>query len=323
VKLVIKRTDAGGRLELIRKYLRTPWDIEVVDPADYRSFAAVLKDADAILSMSWSAHMPPAPALRLLHLPGAGTDEIDFLTVPKQATVCNAYEHETGIAEYVLATILEWTIGVRRMEAQFRRGVWHGSFMCGPFHGELFGKVVGIVGYGRIGRAVAQRVAAFGTRVIACSRRPRPGDEFVEKVHGMEWFHNLLGEADFVVIAAPLTEGTKALFDAEAFRAMKPSGVVVNVARGAIIHERALYDACRERRIGGAVIDTWYNYPEPGQREAAPSAYPFHELDNVVMTPHASAWTEALLPRRCCVIAENLDRLARGQNLINIVKAPA
>jgi phosphoglycerate dehydrogenase-like enzyme len=106
---------------------------------------------------------------------------------------------------------------------------------------------------------------------------------------------------------------------------MKPHAVVINVGRGATIQEQALFEACRDRRIGGAIIDTWYSYPaqkdDPGVVHR-PSRFPFHELDNVVMTPHASAWTDALLERRCRVIAGNLDRLARGEPLVNLVRAP-
>ena len=103
---------------------------------------------------------------------------------------------------------------------------------------------------------------------------------------------------------------------------MKPSAVIINVARGALIDERALFEACREKRIGGAVIDTWFKYPVEGHEVAEPSSLPFRELENVVMTPHASGWTEGLRPRRCKMIAGNLDRLARGEPLINVVKKP-
>jgi phosphoglycerate dehydrogenase-like enzyme len=103
---------------------------------------------------------------------------------------------------------------------------------------------------------------------------------------------------------------------------MKPTAVIINVARGTLIDEKALFEACRKRTIGGAVIDTWYRYPRQGVLCGEPSAYPFRELDNVIMTPHASGWTEGLLPRRCRFIAANLDRLARNEPLLNVVRQP-
>ena len=105
--------------------------------------------------------MPAAPSLKLLHLPGAGTDDIAFDAVPPQTTVCNVFEHEIGIAEYVLSGMLQWAIGIPTMDAALRRDEWFGSHLSGPRHGELYGQTVGIVGYGRIGREVALRARCF------------------------------------------------------------------------------------------------------------------------------------------------------------------
>jgi phosphoglycerate dehydrogenase-like enzyme len=325
--LLIKSTDDDGRFEPVRRFLTTPWTLIVADPGNQGAFASALGTADAVLSMNWSADFPQAPKLQLLQLPGAGTDDIDFNAVPPTASVCNAYEHEIGIAEYTLAAMLEWQIGVQRMNAQMRAGRWSGSYLGGPAqtHRELYGATLGIVGYGRIGREVARRAHAFGMRVIAASRTSGPGDAWCESVKGMEHLNEVLSQADFVLSALPLDASSRGVFDARAFACMKPDAVVINVGRGATIQEQALFEACRDRRIGGAVIDTWFSYPALKGDSAVvhrPSRFPFHELDNVVMTPHASAWTDALLERRCRVIAGNLDRVARGEPLVNLVRAP-
>ena len=320
MKLLIKTTDTDGRLKLVPEYLDTQWNIEVVDPSDYPAFERALRGAVAMISMSWRGQMPPAPALELLQLPGAGADEIDFSMLDTRTTVCNCYEHEIGIAEYVLGSMLEWTIGVRKMDATFRGGDWGGSHLCGPRHGELFGRTLGIVGYGRIGRQVAQRAQAFGMQVRACSRTSSKRDSLIGRVAGMEGLYELLAQSDFVLVAAPLTDATRGLLGPSAFAAMKPTAVVINVARGAIIQQEALFDALAQERIGGAIIDVWYDYPSPGQISGRPAALPFHELRNILMTPHASGWTEGLLPRRNRAIADNLNRLARGEPLMNIVR---
>lgn len=320
MKLLIKSVDTDGRLALIPDFLQTDWTIEVVnfdDPADLRR---KLADADAMISMNWPKSMPPAPALKLLHLPGAGTDDITFDAVPAQAAVCNVFEHEIGIAEYVLAAMLQWVIGIPHMDAALRRGEWFGSHLSGPRHGELYGQTVGIVGYGRIGREVATRARAFGMQVVACSRTPRGADGLVERVDPMEQLDALLEKSDFVLLALPLDASTTGLFSKERIARMKSTALLVNVARGALIDEQALYEACRDRRIGGAAIDTWYQYPVQGKTHAEPSRLPFRDLDNIIMTPHASAWTQGLLPRRCRLIAQNLDRLARAEVLVNVVR---
>jgi phosphoglycerate dehydrogenase-like enzyme len=128
-----------------------------------------------------------------------------------------------------------------------------------------------------------------------------------------------LPDCDFLLIACPLTEETRGLIDARRLALMKRSAVLINVARGDIVDEDALYAALRDKIIAGAVLDTWYVYPSTAEPDPYPSRRPFHELPNLIMTPHASGWTDKLLDRRWRVMAENLDRLANGQELRNIV----
>ncbi|MEQ1881018.1 MAG: 2-hydroxyacid dehydrogenase [Burkholderiales bacterium] len=318
--LLIKKPDNDGRLELIPDYLQTSWAIEVADPDDPDDMAQKLLGADAMISMSWKKGMPPAPRLRLFQLPGAGTDDIAFEEMPAYTNVCNVFEHEIGISEYVISAMLQWVIGIPKMDAALRRDEWWGSHLTGPRHGELHAQTLGIVGYGRIGQEVARRARAFGMNIIACSRTPRGADEFVASVAPMEQLPGLLGNADFVLLAMPLNSSTVDLIGTEQIALMKPTAVLINVSRGALINERSLFEACRRRQISGAIIDTWYHYPSQGNARVEPSAFPFRELDNVLMTPHSSGWTEGLRPRRCRVMAENLDRLARNEPLVNVVQ---
>ena len=324
MKLLIKNVDNDGRLALIPQFLETEWVVEVADHTDRNELQRGLADADAMISMNWPTDMPLAPKLKLLHLPGAGTDDIAFDSVPGQATVCNVFEHEIGIAEYVMSAMLQWVIDIPRMDAALRRGEWYGSHLKGPRHGELHGQTVTIVGYGRIGREVAVRARAFGMNVLACSRTPNAGgDALVDRVEPMRQLDTLLAQSDFIVLAIPLDSSTAGLISRERITRMKSTALIINVARGALIDEKALYDACRDRRIGGAAIDTWYRYPAQGEMHGDPSALPFRDLDNIIMTPHGSGWTEGLLPRRCRFIARNLDRLARGEPLANVVRHPS
>jgi phosphoglycerate dehydrogenase-like enzyme len=321
-KLVIKKVDTDGRLSLVPGFLETPWDVVVADSEVSGELARALEGADALITMSWNGAVPCAPSLRLLQTPGAGTDAIDMTRLAPSTAVCNCFEHEIGIAEYVLGAMLEWEVGLRRMDATLRAGDWSGSYLCGPRHGEVHGKTLGILGYGRIGRETARRALAFGMQVRACSRTARTSEPLIGRVDGMDALADLLRGSDFVLVTLPLDAGTRGLLDARAFAQMKDSAVVINVSRGAVIDEQALYDALAQRRIGGAVIDVWYGYPPRGERHAAPSRLPFQALDNLIMTPHASAWTDGLLPRRNRAIAENLNRLARGEPLLNVVRAP-
>jgi phosphoglycerate dehydrogenase-like enzyme len=325
LKLVTKAIDNDGRLASLPRQITTDWHIVVTEHRNANEFATALADADAFITTEWLDTYPRAPKLKLLQLPQTGIDSVNFECVPPLASVCNAYEHETGIAEYVMAAMLEWLIGIGKMNAAFKRGDWLGSYLCGPLHGDLSGKTVAIIGYGRIGREIAKRAAAFAMRVVAASRTAKQGDEWCESVRGMNELKAVLAVADFVVCTLPLDESTRGIFDRDAFASMKPSAVIINVSRGAVIDEAALFEACKRKTIAGAIIDVWYQYPPQGGAgvpNMRPSRYAFHELENVVMTPHASAWTEALPERRCRIAATNLDRLARGEPFINLVRGP-
>ena len=334
MRLLLKGWYPMPRLEFIRERLDPDWEIQLCEREQgsdrFESselFARELLEAHCVVSMTWPAGMPPAPNLLLLQLPGAGLDLIDFDAVPAHCSVCNVYEHEIGIAEYLVLAILEWEIGLRGMDASLREGIWADGFALDkPLHGELFGKSVGFIGYGRISRETAKRLRPFGVHLRACTRSPEKGDEHVDDIDGMDGLGSILAECDYVVVACPLTDATRGLIDADALGRMKSSAVIVNVARGEIIDEQSLYEACHQKQIGGAIIDTWYRYPksgDPDKERCLPSQLPFQSLDNVIMTPHASGWSRGLLDRRWRVMVDNFNRLSRGEPLVNLIRAPA
>ncbi len=254
-------------------------------------------------------------SIKLLQTTGAGFDGVDLAAVPAGCPVCNVFEHEGAIAEYLILAMLEWQIGIRRLDADLRRGHWTG--WTHP-HGRLEGRRVGFIGYGHIARETAKRLVPFGVHISARTRTPEKTDVAVQDMGGMDRLDSLLQLSDFVVVACPLNAATRGLIGARELGLMKAEAVLLNVGRGPIVDEDALYQACRDKRIGGAVIDTWYHYPEDG-KDGFPSRLPFQDLDNVIMTPHASAEVEDLVPRRLQFIAENLNRLANGETPLNRV----
>lgn len=321
--LLIDAPDAAP-YRLLCEPLEPGWKVEAI-ARHQPGFAAALSRATAMVTQTWGADTPPATRLQLLQLPGAGYDAIDFSALPSQCTVCNVYEHEIGIAEYVVLAILEWEIRLSRMDARLREGRWRDGFVLGaPLHGELFGKRVGIIGYGHIAQEVIRRLKPFGVEIWVRTRTP-PSQGGIDNVGDMDTLGEMLEACDYVLVACPLTEQTRGLIGAEELGQMLPSAVIINVARGQIIAEEALFTACRDRRIGGAVIDTWYRYPDPSggtEQICPPSSYPFETLDNVTMSPHASGWSAGLLRRRFAVMADNLNRLERSEPLRNVLRAP-
>jgi phosphoglycerate dehydrogenase-like enzyme len=129
----------------------------------------------------------------------------------------------------------------------------------------------------------------------------------------------MLGECDIVVLSCALTPETMGLIDGRRLAVMKRSAFLINLARGPIAEEQALYRALRDGVIGGAALDTWWRYPSPDDPAPRPSRYPFHELANVIMTPHCSPRTDGTIERRSRDVARNIDRFVRGEPLQNVV----
>ena len=303
----------------LRRKLTTPYRlIRLPDQASADEVAAGMREADAVLTLRYDVKLP-APRLRFLQVAGAGYDRIEFAKLPAGVTIANAFGHDQAIGEYVLLGMLMWSHDIIEAERSFRGGSWRMSGrMQAPIHDEIGGKTVGVLGVGRIGRAVARLAKPFGMRVLGCNRTVRDEPD-IERVYPLTDLHSFLAECDFVALCAALAPETTGLIDAVAFGAMKPSAVLINVGRGESVEEDALYAALKTRRIAGAVIDAWYRYPSPAQPDVPPSRHPFHELPNLIMTPHSSAWTRGMIDRRVAEMADNFDRFARGEPLRNVI----
>jgi phosphoglycerate dehydrogenase-like enzyme len=293
--------------------------VEIVDlpreAAQSAAFDGGIASDDVVVALRFR-RPGGAPPFALLHVPGAGLDGIDFESLQQGCQVCNVFEHEVPIAEYVIHAMLGWELRPRSMS--FTAESWGEAHRTRQPHGELSGKTVGIVGFGRIGRAIAERARAFGVRILALDQAPAPS-ALADEVIAPADLHRLLAASDYVVLAAPLTDSTHGMIDAAALAAMRPDAVLINISRAEIADEEALYRALAENRIGGAVLDVWYRYPADAADNPAPSRFPFLDLPNVVATAHSSAWSTGLPGRRYRVIAENIRRLAAGEALLNQV----
>jgi phosphoglycerate dehydrogenase-like enzyme len=312
---------AGGHAPRIVARLTTAPDTEILaDDTDTARLVPALAEADIVVGLTWRAGFPPAPRLKLLQCIATGVDLMDLAAVPRGVTVCNTLGHETPIAEYVIMTMLTLTHRLFDSVLSFRGGSWEASLQGGGArHGELLGQTVGIVGYGGIGREVARRAAPFGVRLLAANRSPVGDAGPVERIYPLAELDRMLPECDVVVIACALAPETQGLIDARRIALMKPGALLINIARGLIVDEAALYAALRDGRLGGAAIDVWWRYPTPAEPQPLPSRFAFHELPNVLMTPHSSSFTEGTAERRFGAIVGNIDSFIRGEKLINVV----
>lgn len=306
----------------VRARLQTPCEMILGDEI---GIVPRLSDVDVLVTLAFNREMAAAAKrLKLVQVPGAGLDRIDRSALPAATALANAYGHEVGIAEYVIGAMLAMTRSFCRIDASLRRGTWESQWGVGgsapPPWPELAGKTLGILGYGRIGQALARRALAFDMDVCAIRRDVARSDAAgLALLGGPEALDDVLRRADYLAVTLSLNERTRGLIRERELSLMKPTAILVNVARAEILDEEALYRALLERRIAAAALDVWYRYPkEPGA--TFPSRRPFHELDNVLMTPHVSGWTVGMLEARAQLIAENIQRTARGEPPLNLIR---
>jgi phosphoglycerate dehydrogenase-like enzyme len=312
---------AADTAEGIRAELPPGLEVEILDPIDQARLPQAAAAADILVSQHWRADYPPAPKLRLVQSVATGIELFDLAALPRGALVCNAFGHETAIAEYIVMVWLALHHRLFEISGEFReRGSWRTSWVeSGAPHGEVRGSTLGIVGYGRVGREVARRAAPFGCRILAANRSPREAETGVERIFPLAELDAMLPECDTVALCTALGPETTGLIDAHRIALMKPTAFLINIARGQVIDEDALYAALRDRTIGGAALDVWWQYPNAAEPLRRGSRHPFHELPNVIVTPHNSGWTQGMVRRRWDEIADNIGRCVRGEPLINVV----
>ncbi len=270
---------------------------------------------DVLITTRLSADQAARLQARLLQAPAAGLDAIAREAIAPECQVCNVYEHEPAIAEFVTHAILQHQLFGFSAPAPVDAAHWPRAYRERPLHDEAMGTHIAIVGFGRIGRATAHRLRAMGMKITAVTRHERPEPE-ADAVCAVAALPEVLPDVDFLLLCCPLTPETEGMIGARELAAMKADAVLINVGRARVVQEEALYEALRAQRIGGAVLDVWYHYPE-AQDTLAPASFPFHALPNVRCTPHIAAWTHGLIRRRYRFIAQNIQRLAAGEPLQN------
>ena len=273
------------------------------------------RDADALVVSSSPVTrgvMSALEGLKVVVRTGVGYDVIDVLAATDLGVIVvnipDLWVRE--VANHALALLLAWNRKIITLDRQVHAGTWGGG-VPGAHTGSLHGETVGIVGLGNIGSALARRVVAFETKVIAC-------DPYVDDARfaalGVERvsLDALAERADYVSVHTLLNDETHHLIGESFFRRMKPTAILINTSRGPVVDERALVRALQDRRLAGAALDVW---------EQEPVAFdnPLLKMDNVIATPHAAYFSSAAVaqvPRRC---GEEIARVLTGQRPLNVV----
>ena len=272
------------------------------------------READAVINqhVAVTARMLDAwPRCRgVVHF-GKGVDNIDVAAATARGVwVANVRDANADeVSNHVLAMLLAHARALPTFDREVRAGRW--SYRAAIPRRRLAGQVLGIVGFGAIGRTLASKAHALGMRVFAHSRHAvdAPGVAFVP-------LDTLLAQSDFVSIHVPLTSGTKGMIGARELALLKPNAFLINTARGGVVDQPALVAALRERRIAGAGLDV--TDPEP-----PPPDDPLRDLDNVILTPHVAWYSEESREHVSVHAAREVVRILRGERPLSPVNEVA
>ena len=292
-------------------------DVQQVPDTRPDTLRAAVRDAEVLVVRTM---LPPdifahAPRLRGVVRQGVGLDMIPMDAADAHhlpvANVPGSNRH--AVAEHVLACLGELQRRVARMDRALREQGWATSRALADPGRELFGQTIGIVGLGSVGLRLAEICHhGYGMRVIGHQRRL---DALPDFVGGLP-LDDMLARSDIVALCCPLTAETHHLLDARRLALMRPTALLVNVARGAVLDESALVDVLRSRRIAGAALDVFAEQP------LAPS-HPLLQLDNVLLTPHVAGLTIESMARMSEGAADEVLRILAGERPLNLVNPPS
>ncbi len=295
--------------------------LDVVQLPNYERLTDEIADVD--IAIAWSIRgdqISAAKNLRWIHSTAAAVHGL--MTPELQASdiiVTNARAvHGPVVAEHAMALV--FALAKRLPEAakfQAQRH-WAQQEICetAPVPRELKDATMVIVGFGSIGTSLAKLARAIGMRVVAVREHPEKGSDLADAMYSFADLNRALAEADFVVLAAPVTEKTRQLMNAERLAHIKPDAYLINVGRGVLIDEVALQHALRANRFAGAALDVTAEEP-------LPPGSPLWSMENVFITPHTAGYAEKMWERHYVAYAENLRLYLAGQPLLWVVDKKA
>ncbi|MEM7532911.1 MAG: NAD(P)-dependent oxidoreductase [Chloroflexota bacterium] len=277
-----------------------------------------------IAAIPLQGHLDASPNLHSLIIPYSGIPAATqaLLKQYPQIAVHNTPYNYIASAETALSLVLGSAKFVAKGDRNLRRNDWTLRYSEQP-QIVLHGRTVLILGYGRIGRHVGMVLNALGMDVIGVRRTVRPEDseDAFAEVHSFGQLEALLPRADVMVMALPATSETDEMIGERELSLLPDEAILVNIGRSSTLNETALYNALVSGKLAAAGIDVWYNYPSTIEERLTvpPSQYPFHELKNVILSPHRSGWLGKDSSGRVAMLSEMLNAIARGEPLPNPV----
>ncbi len=324
--------------------MHKPNILVVCPPGHYvlRNLASIREQAHVWVGNDTAALAEHAPEAEIILYSSLTGQSVDFFEVWRHARNVKWIQSlAAGVENLLIPELIESSVTVTNARGVFKRSLADFAIFGILFHYKrgrrlienqrahrwddfrvewLPGKIMGVVGYGEIGRECARLAQGLGMKIYAIRRNPQnsAGDPIVDRIFGSEDLHNMLHEIDVLVAAAPLTTETRHMIGEPEFSAMKPSALVINVGRGPVIDQAALVRALQQQKIAGAALDVYESEPLPPDN-------PLWDMENVLLSPHCTDRTENpdWLDLTMQVFLDNFERYQKGQPLLNVVDKKA
>ena len=314
-------------IELLEKYNQDEHlPLQFIFPQeDDKELSRQLASAEVIVGgVMGESELSQAKKLKLFQIPFTGIDkqELEVFKRYPQVFVCNTHGNNHAVSEQAFCLLLALAKNLINYDRDLREGRWHG-FVTGEPAIQIKGKRLGIIGLGAIGLEIARRALSFGMKVYAIKHTIKKEEELEQK-YGLtflgtpEQLEYVVTQSDFIIIALPLTDRTENIIDDRILGLMKGK-YLINVGRGKVINEKALYSHLKNGTLAGAAIDTWYQYPTRDLPVMLPGKYPFQELNNVIMSPHTAGYTDKSIEENVLAVYKNIKKVFYGEEPENRV----
>ena len=303
-------------VERVRAELDSPDSVEFIFCSSNEEFASAGSDVAVASCYKFTPEIfSVLSGLKWLHFGATGVDGILFSELVESDVILTKAVgfHSKVTAEHAFAMMLYFERKFAE-SIKFRENKKWSQREIALQNGTLSGKSLGILGFGAVGQALAEMASVFGMNVSVVSRSSKPSDSLphVKRVYPLSELSELISQSDYFAVCVPLTKETKGLINKERLSFMKESAIIINVARGAIIDESALYEALSQKKIAGAGLDVFAVEPLPEES-------PLFELENIFLSPHIAGNFSDYTPLAATDFGVNLQRHLSGKDLKNVV----
>lgn len=276
------------------KEIRTDFpDHQFVLPKSTEERDIILKKADGIVIGNLSMEsLGNADNLSVLFVPWAGLDRLPLgILKEKKCMIANTHGNAKAVAERAFGLCLSLLGKITEYDRDLRKGIWHGFSVNSPEKdkwGSLREKGVGIIGYGTIGQELAELLAPFRCQITGLKKHTPIHQDF-SHVSFTESLDEIIEKSEILFLLLPLTSKTRNIINHSILQKMKGK-ILINMGRGQLIEEKSLFESLQNKELAGLAMDVWYQYPTRENKNVFPSLYPFHELSNVVLSPHVGGF---------------------------------